>query len=76
MVYYCTYCKYIYKQGMNALLFLNCFINNSCCTGKQIIHPGQIKVVNKAFSPNEERIAWAENLLTAFEEQEKAGKVM
>ncbi|EDO47490.1 predicted protein [Nematostella vectensis] len=43
-------------------------------TGKQIIHPGQIDIVNKAFSPPPEKIKWAKDLLSAFEEQEKQGK--
>ena len=44
-------------------------------TGKQIIHPGQIDIVNKAFSPSEEKLKWASDVVTAFEEQEKQGKV-
>ena len=44
-------------------------------TGKQIIHPGQIDIVNKAFSPSEEKFKWASDVVTAFEEQEKKGKV-
>lgn len=43
-------------------------------TGKQIIHPGQIDIVNKAFSPSEEKLKWASDVVTAFEEQEKQGK--
>ncbi|CAH3198254.1 unnamed protein product, partial [Porites evermanni] len=41
---------------------------------KQIIHPGQIDIVNKAFSPSEEKFKWASDVVTAFEEQEKQGK--
>lgn len=44
-------------------------------TGKQIIHPGQIEIVNKAFSPSEEKVQWARDLVNAFEEQERVGKV-
>lgn len=44
-------------------------------TGKQIIHPGQIDIVNKAFSPSEEKVKWARDLVKAFEEQERVGKV-
>ena len=44
-------------------------------TGKQIIHPGQIEIVNKAFSPGEEKVKWARDLVNAFEEQERVGKV-
>ncbi|KAK3742988.1 hypothetical protein QZH41_015616 [Actinostola sp. cb2023] len=43
-------------------------------TGKQLIHPGQIDIVNTAFSPSSERIQWAKDLLEAFEQQEKLGK--
>lgn len=43
-------------------------------TGKQIIHPGQIEIVNKAFSPSEEKVKWARDLVNAFEEQERVGK--
>jgi citrate lyase subunit beta-like protein len=49
--------------------------NNFEFSGKQLIHPGQIDIVNKAFSPSEERIRWARELLEAFEQQERAGKV-
>lgn len=48
------------------------FVSSS---GKQIIHPGQIDIVNKAFSPSEEKISWATELVAAFEEQERVGKV-
>lgn len=43
-------------------------------TGKQIIHPGQIDVVNRAFSPSKEKQNWASAVVTAFERQEKEGK--
>ena len=46
-----------------------------CIIGKQIIHPGQIDIVNKAFSPSEEKLNWASDIVKAFEEQEKQGKV-
>ena len=44
-------------------------------TGKQIIHPGQIDIVNKAFSPSKEKRKWASDIVTAFEQHEKEGKV-
>ena len=44
-------------------------------TGKQIIHPGQINIVNAAFSPSKEKLNWASDVVKAFEEQEKEGKV-
>lgn len=43
-------------------------------TGKQIIHPGQIEIVNKTFSPSEDKVNWARDLVNAFEEQERVGK--
>ncbi|KAK2556281.1 Citramalyl-CoA lyase, partial [Acropora cervicornis] len=42
--------------------------------GKQIIHPGQIDVVNRAFSPSKEKLNWASAVVTAFEQHEKEGK--
>jgi len=43
-------------------------------TGKQIIHPAQIDVVNKAFAPTEERIDYAERLVKAFDAHQLTGK--
>lgn len=43
-------------------------------TGKQVIHPSQVPVVQSAFSPSEEKIEWATNLIKEFREHEKAGK--
>nr|CAB3248263.1 polypeptide N-acetylgalactosaminyltransferase-like 6 [Phallusia mammillata] len=36
-------------------------------TGKQVIHPNQIAPVQECFSPSEEKVKWAEELLGAFE---------
>lgn len=44
-------------------------------TGKQVIHPGQVPVVQEAFLPNERQIEWARGLLEAFESHQKSGKV-
>lgn len=44
-------------------------------TGKQVIHPGQIEVVQNAFLPSAARIEWANGLLTAFNEHQMNGKV-
>ena len=44
-------------------------------TGKITIHPSQIAVVNEIFSPSPEDIAESKELLTAFEENRKAGKM-
>ncbi|OQV21803.1 Citrate lyase subunit beta-like protein, mitochondrial [Hypsibius exemplaris] len=43
-------------------------------TGKQVIHPAQVETVQRAFSPSPERIQWANDLITAFEEHQKLGK--
>ncbi|XP_076039546.1 citramalyl-CoA lyase, mitochondrial-like [Oratosquilla oratoria] len=43
-------------------------------TGKQVIHPGQVTIVQKAYSPSEEKVAWANELVKAFEEHQKEGK--
>jgi citrate lyase subunit beta/citryl-CoA lyase len=33
--------------------------------GKMVIHPDQVAVVNEAYTPSEERVAWAERVLEA-----------
>ncbi|XP_025064409.1 citramalyl-CoA lyase, mitochondrial isoform X4 [Alligator sinensis] len=43
-------------------------------TGKQVIHPNQIAVVQEQFSPSPEKINWAQELITAFEEHQRLGK--
>ncbi|KAI7808496.1 citrate lyase subunit beta-like protein [Triplophysa rosa] len=43
-------------------------------TGKQVIHPNQIKAVQEEFAPSPERIKWASELIAAFEEHQKLGK--
>lgn len=45
-------------------------------TGKQVIHPSQIPVVQDAFLPSSRQIEWASGLLKAFEEHQKSGKVL
>jgi len=42
--------------------------------GKTLIHPRQIDVVNRAFSPGEAEIAWARAALDGFAAPENAGK--
>lgn len=44
-------------------------------TGKQIIHPGQIDIVQEAFLPSKEKIKWAKGLIDAFNEHQTIGKV-
>lgn len=43
-------------------------------TGKQVIHPTQIPIVQKAFSPSAEKIAWAKELIRLFNEHQNEGK--
>lgn len=45
------------------------------CTGKQVIHPGQIQAVQEEFSPSPERVQWAKELISAFNQHQKEGKV-
>lgn len=44
-------------------------------TGKQVIHPLQVPVVQEAFLPNKQQVEWAKGLLEAFERHQKSGKV-
>jgi len=44
-------------------------------TGKITIHPSQIEVVNEVFSPSPADIAESRELLAAFEENRKAGRM-
>lgn len=44
-------------------------------TGKITIHPDQIEIVNRAFTPTEAEIEQANALVLAFEEAEKEGKM-
>lgn len=44
-------------------------------TGKQIIHPSQISIVQEAFLPSEEKVEWATRLLTEFAIFQSEGKV-
>ncbi len=45
------------------------------CAGKQVIHPGQIQAVQEEFSPSPERVEWAKELIAAFDQHQKEGKV-
>ncbi|XP_043988098.1 citramalyl-CoA lyase, mitochondrial isoform X2 [Gambusia affinis] len=42
--------------------------------GKQVIHPGQIQAVQEEFSPSQDRVQWAEELIAAFDQHQKEGK--
>lgn len=43
-------------------------------SGKQVIHPSQVPVVQQAFTPSDEAIQKAQQLLNAFERWQQAGK--
>jgi len=43
-------------------------------TGKQVIHPGQVEVVQAAFTPSKERLDWATKLMEAFHSHQHEGK--
>jgi len=44
-------------------------------TGKQVIHPIQVPIVQDAFSPSQIKVEWATELIKAFEEHQQSGKV-
>jgi citrate lyase subunit beta/citryl-CoA lyase len=43
--------------------------------GKIAIHPSQVPVINEAFSPDEEEVAYARRVILAFEQADGAGTV-
>jgi citrate lyase subunit beta-like protein len=43
-------------------------------TGKQCIHPNQIDIITRAFTPTQERIDWARQVITLYRQHEKEGK--
>jgi len=43
-------------------------------TGKQVIHPIQVPIVQDAFSPSPKKVEWATELIKAFEEHQESGK--
>jgi citrate lyase subunit beta-like protein len=43
-------------------------------SGKQIIHPNQVSVVQTAFTPSDEAIAYAKRIIETFEASQKEGK--
>ncbi len=44
-------------------------------TGKQVIHPNQVPVVQTAFSPSVDQVDWAVGLIEAFRQHQASGKV-
>lgn len=43
-------------------------------SGKQVIHPSQIPIVQEQFTPSADKIKWAQELISAFEEHQGLGK--
>jgi len=43
-------------------------------SGKQIIHPNQVSVVQEAFTPSEDAIEYARRIVESFESSQKEGK--
>lgn len=43
-------------------------------TGKQVIHPNQVPVVQEAFSPSPQQTEWAQGLIQAFHQHQTSGK--
>ncbi len=42
--------------------------------GKTLIHPSQVDAANAGFGPSEEELAWARNVVAAFQDSENADK--
>lgn len=40
-----------------------------------MIHPGQIQAVQEEFSPSQEKVQWATDLISAFDQHQEQGKV-
>jgi len=42
--------------------------------GKQVVHPTQVRLANEIFSPTEEEIRWAKEVVKAYEEAARQGR--
>jgi citrate lyase subunit beta / citryl-CoA lyase len=42
--------------------------------GKTLIHPKQVEICNRVFSPSEDEVTWARAVISAFAQPENAGK--
>jgi citrate lyase subunit beta/citryl-CoA lyase len=42
--------------------------------GKTLIHPGQLEIANRLFSPADDEVAWSRAVIAAFAAPENAGK--
>ncbi|KAM9319989.1 citramalyl-CoA lyase, mitochondrial [Gastrophryne carolinensis] len=43
-------------------------------SGKQVIHPSQIPIVQEQFTPSADKIKWAHELISAFQDHQRLGK--
>ena len=71
-----NHCFFYYFKDLNGLQAQSEEAARFGYTGKQVIHPGQIDIVQKAFSPSKQSIEWATRLIEAFQEHQKSGKVL
>ncbi|RWS04509.1 citrate lyase subunit beta-like protein: mitochondrial [Dinothrombium tinctorium] len=42
-------------------------------TGKQAIHPSQLPIIQEAFTPSEDKIKWAQELIKLYNEHQESG---
>lgn len=61
-------------KDLNALRVESEFGAGLGFSGKQIIHPNQVSVVQEAFTPSAEAIAYAKRIVETFEASQKEGK--
>jgi citrate lyase subunit beta / citryl-CoA lyase len=43
-------------------------------SGKQVVHPSQIAIANRVFSPSREELSWARKVLGAYNKSSRSGK--
>jgi len=43
-------------------------------SGKQLVHPSQIRIANRVFSPSREELKWARKVLGAYDKNSRRGK--
>jgi citrate lyase subunit beta / citryl-CoA lyase len=60
-------------EGLEALRAETAVARGLGYDGKMAIHPAQVPVINSAFVPDDERIAWAKRVLDARESEVSAG---
>src|SRR5919204_624921 len=42
--------------------------------GKQVVHPDQVRLANEIFAPTEEELAWAREVVQAYEAAARSGR--